>query len=94
MFNYLSTCIPTLIIRDDLGFFFSRLFASHRFDVFRIQRIPKDPIGHHPAICQKHIRAKLHRDHFVIHLDNNAVDPAANPVKIVEGMIQLGIPRE
>jgi len=50
--------------------------------MFRVQRIPEDAIRHHPAIGKIHIRAELHRDKFVIHLNDGASYPAAHAVAI------------
>jgi len=50
--------------------------------MFRIERIPKYAIWNHPAIGEIYIRAELHRDEFVVHLNNRAPDPAADTVVI------------
>src|SRR6266508_283026 len=43
-----------------------------------IQRIPQDSVRDHPAVGEKYVRAELHRDHFVIYLNNNPMDPATH----------------
>ena len=46
--------------------------------MFGSQRVPKDAVGNHPAVREIHIGAELHCHHFIIHLNNNALDPSTN----------------
>src|SRR5688572_19276121 len=66
------------------GFFFTAdLFAGCGADVFRVQWIPKDPIGHHPTVGKKDVGAELDGDHLDIDLDNDAFDPAAYAIAVL-----------
>ena len=40
--------------------------------MFRIQWIPENTVRYHPTIGEEDVRTELHRDHFVIDLDDNA----------------------
>ena len=51
-------------------------------DLIRAERVPEDAIRHHPAVRQKHIRSELHGDQLVVHLDHDALDPAADAFAI------------
>src|SRR6266498_5055227 len=51
--------------------------------MFRVQWIPQDTIRNHPAIRQEDIRAKLHRNHFVIYLDDNPANPTAHALLVL-----------
>lgn len=81
---YLFPCIrEILILRNRLLFPLRRFLARHRSHVFGGQRIPQDAVWNHPTIGEVHIGAELHRDEFVVHLHDNAANPAANALAIL-----------
>src|SRR5687768_10926854 len=75
MFICLPFTLYLLILWNDLIF---PVLLEDRSNVYRVQWIPENAVRDHPAIGQEDIRTELHCDHLVIHLDDDAADPAAH----------------
>ncbi len=71
----------TLIFQD--CFIAQSLLGTLWADVFRIDRVPENAVRHHPTVRQVDVGAELDSHHLAIHLDNDALQPAADPFVVL-----------